>query len=215
MTGLAQQVRTLTREDHAAAETTPFVTELMGGRLGVSAYTRLAGQHYFIYEALEAAAAAQADDPVAGQFVALDLTRLPALKLDLSHLLGPEWRARIAPLPSVEAYRERLREVGAGWPAGFVAHHYTRYLGDLSGGQLVRKALQREYGLGEEGTAFYAFPGVAVGAVKRRYREMLDAAPWDEAERAGFVDEVSLAFRLNKAVFDELAEQAPAKPCAA
>jgi heme oxygenase (biliverdin-producing, ferredoxin) len=215
MTGLAQQVRTLTREDHEAAETTPFVTDLMGGRLGVPAYARLASQHYFIYEALEAAGDALADDPVAGRFVALDLRRLPALERDLSHLLGPSWRSDIAPLPSVVRYRERLREVGAGWPAGYVAHHYTRYLGDLSGGQLVRKALQREYGLGEDATAFYAFPGLAVGAVKRRYREMLDAAPWDEDERARFVDEVSRAFRHNKAVFDELAATAPAEPSAA
>ena len=102
--------------------------------------------------------------------------------------------------------------MGAGWPAGFVAHHYTRYLGDLSGGQLVRKALQREYGLGEEGTAFYAFPGVAVGAVKRRYREMLDAAPWDEAERARFVDEVSLRVPPQQGGLRQTWRRWPAKP---
>jgi heme oxygenase len=215
MTGLAHEVRTLTRADHEAAETTPFVTELIGGRLGVAAYARLASQHYFIYEALEAAGAAQADDPVAGPFVALGLHRLPSLERDLAHLLGDGWRTRIAPLPSVRRYADRLREVGEGWPAGFVAHHYTRYLGDLSGGQLVRKALQREYGLGDDGTAFYAFPGLAVGAVKRRYREMLDAAAWDEAERARFVQEVSYAFRLNKDVFEELAAEERVKPTAA
>src|SRR5918997_2454519 len=108
MTGLAHEVRTLTREDHEAAETTPFVTALMSGRLGVAAYPRLASQHYFIYEALEGAGAAQADDPVAGPFVALDLHRLPSLKRDLAHLLGDGWRSRIAPLSSVERYAERL-----------------------------------------------------------------------------------------------------------
>jgi heme oxygenase len=206
MTGLAERVRTVTRDDHAAAESTPFVTELMAGRLTVSAYARLASQHYFIYEALEEGGAALADDPAAAPFVALDLDRLPAIRRDLAFLLGPAWRAHFEPLPATAGYASRLREVAReGWAAGYVAHHYTRYLGDLSGGQLIRRALERGYGLGDEGTAFYAFPGIAAGAVKRRYRELLDAAPWDEPERDRFVAEVSLAFRLNKAVFDELA----------
>jgi heme oxygenase len=208
MTGLAQQVRTLTRADHAAAESTPFVTALMSGELSIAAYARLASQHYAIYGALESTGAALADDAVAGPFVALGLDRLPALRRDLAFLLGPGWTADLAVLPATAAYVDRLRAM-TSWPAGFVAHHYTRYLGDLSGGQLVRRSLERCYGLGAEGTEFYAFPGLAVGAVKRTYREMLDAAPWDVGERGRFVDEVSVAFRHNKAVFDALATLLP------
>ncbi len=39
--GLAARVRALTRADHEAAETTPFVSDLMAGRLDVAAYGRL------------------------------------------------------------------------------------------------------------------------------------------------------------------------------
>jgi heme oxygenase (biliverdin-producing, ferredoxin) len=203
--GLAARVRTLTRADHEAAETTPFVTELMAGRLDVAAYGRLASQHYFIYETLERAAEALRSDPVAGDFVALRLERLPALGADLRHLRGPHWRAEITPLPATRDYLARLRTVAFTDPPAFVAHHYTRYLGDLSGGQMVRRALRREYGLGAEGTRFYEFPGVAAGAVKRRYRELLDAAPWSAGEQDRFIDEVKRAFTHNRAVFEALA----------
>jgi heme oxygenase len=90
------------------------------------------------------------------------------------------------------------------WPAGFVAHHYTRYLGDLSGGQLMRRALRREYGLDGPGTRFYEFPGVDPRTFKQHYRHLLDTAPWDAVEQDRFLDEVSLAYRLNTAILDDL-----------
>ena len=203
--GLAARVRAFTRDDHEAAETTPFVTDLMAGRLDLAAFARLASQHYFIYEALEAASEVMAADPVAGDFVAFNLHRLPALGKDLRTLRGPDWRSTIAPLPATEAYVRRLREVAAASAPAFVAHHYTRYLGDLSGGQLVRRALEREYGVPHEATHFYDFPGVPIGAVKRRYRDLLDNAPWSAAEQEAFIAEVRTAFVLNKSVFDDLA----------
>jgi heme oxygenase len=203
--GLAARVRALTREDHEAAETTPFVTDLMAGRLDVAAYARLASQHFFIYETLEGAADAMRVDPVAGPFVAFGLGRLPSVSADLRHLRGAAWRSEIATLPATDHYLARLRSVAFTDAPSFVAHHYTRYLGDLSGGQLVRRALQREYGLGADGTRFYEFPGVSIGAVKRRYRELLDEAPWSASEQGRFIDEVKRAFVLNKAVFEGLA----------
>ncbi|GIF46722.1 heme oxygenase [Asanoa ferruginea] len=207
--GLAARVRALTRADHEAAETTSFVTDLMAGRLDVAAYAGLASQHYFIYEALERGGDALRTDPVAGDFVAFGLERLPSIAADLEHLVGPSWRAEITPLPATRDYLARL--AAATDPPSFVAHHYTRYLGDLSGGQLVRKALQREYDLGADGTRFYEFPGVAVGAVKRRYRELLDAAPWSATEQDRFIDEVRQAFALNRRVFEALATRRPAE----
>ncbi|MEV4618572.1 biliverdin-producing heme oxygenase [Asanoa sp. NPDC049573] len=202
--GLAARVRALTRADHEAAETTSFVTDLMAGRLDVAAYTRLASQHYFIYEALERGGDALRTDPVAGDFVGFGLERLPAIAADLHDLRGPSWRSEISPLPATRDYLTRLAAAASDPPA-YVAHHYTRYLGDLSGGQLVRKALRREYGLAADGTRFYEFPGVAIGAVKRRYRELLDAAPWSATEQDRFIDEVKRAFALNRAVFEALA----------
>ena len=204
--GLAARVREATLSDHAAAQSMAYFDALLDGRLGRAGYAALTAQLYFVYETLEDAAAAMRSDPVAGAFVFDELTRLPALTADLSYLLGPDWSERVAASAATAEYRARLRDVAFTWPAGFVAHHYTRYLGDLSGGQIMRRALVRQYGLGEGGTRFYRFSGVEPHALKKRYRELLDAVPWDVAEQDRFLDEVSRAYRLNIAVLDDLGE---------
>ncbi|WP_250544226.1 biliverdin-producing heme oxygenase [Canibacter zhuwentaonis] len=43
------------------------------------------------------------------------------------------------------------------WHAGIVAHHYTRYLGDLSGGQMIAKRIRSQHGLESDSVAFYEF----------------------------------------------------------
>lgn len=42
-----------------------FMTEFLGGRLGLDSYIRYTGQLWHIYRALEESAGALADDPVA------------------------------------------------------------------------------------------------------------------------------------------------------
>ena len=107
-----------------------------------------------------------------------------------------------------------LRATCFDWPGGFVAHHYVRYLGDLSGGQIIRRVLERVYGFADRfpdgpphaGVRFFVFDHLDNGVqFKKRYRALLDAAPWDDAERGRVIDEAILAFRLNAAVFDSLA----------
>ncbi|BCB86237.1 biliverdin-producing heme oxygenase [Phytohabitans suffuscus] len=202
--GFAARVREVTRSDHAAAQGMAYFDALLGGRLDRPGYTALTAQLFFVYETLEEAAGEMRADPVAGAFVADELARLPALVADLTHLVGADWPARVSASRPTSEYRARLREVAFTWPAGFVAHHYTRYLGDLSGGQVMRRALQREYGLEGPGTLFYEFPGVEPRAFKQRYRHLLDTAPWDAVEQDRFLDEVSLAYRLNTAMLDDL-----------
>jgi heme oxygenase len=202
--GFASRVRAVTRSDHAAAQGMAYFDALLNGRLDRDGYTALTAQLFFVYETLEEAATEMRDDPVAGPFVADELARLPALVADLTHLVGPDFPAHVSASKPTSEYRARLRDVAFTWPAGFVAHHYTRYLGDLSGGQLMRRALRREYGLDGPGTRFYEFPGVDPRTFKQHYRHLLDTAPWDAVEQDRFLDEVSLAYRLNTAILDDL-----------
>ncbi len=200
-------IRTATRAQHTVAEESAFMTDLLGGRLGVTAYLRYTEQLWFVYEALEAATARLAADPVAGPFIRPELDRLAELERDLAHLGGPDWRATAEPLPATDAYTSRIREVADGWPAGYVAHHYTRYLGDLSGGQVIRGIAERTWGFERkgDGVRFYVFDGIANPAeFKREYREALDALPVDEMERQRMVDECRRAFTLNTAMFRDL-----------
>jgi heme oxygenase len=163
-------------------------------------------QHYFIYEALELAGERMRQDPVASVFLSDKLTRLPALEADLEFLLGADWRERIVALPTTQRYVERIRQVGATWAGGFVAHHYTRYLGDLSGGIFIGRVMARRFGFETNGIGFYLFDDIAdPKAFKDVYREQLDAAPWDAAEQERVIDEVLLAYRFNTELFEDLA----------
>ncbi|BCB80915.1 biliverdin-producing heme oxygenase [Phytohabitans flavus] len=202
--GFASRVREVTRSDHAAAEGMAYFDALLSGRLDRAGYTALTVQLFFVYETLEEAATEMRADPVAGPFVADELARLPALVADLTYLIGTDWPAHAAASAPTSEYRARLRDVAFTWPAGFVAHHYTRYLGDLSGGQMMRRTIQREYGLDGPGTRFYEFPGLEPRAFKQNYRHLLDTAPWDAVEQERFLDEVALAYRLNTAMLDDL-----------
>jgi len=202
----SQALRERTRTVHQESEGAVFMQDLMSGKGSRDDYIHLLSQHYFIYEALEEAAERMADDPVAALFITPKLTRLPAIEADLEFLIGPDWRDRIHPLPSTLRYTARVREVGTGWPGGFVAHHYTRYLGDLSGGQIIRTLLQRQYGFETNGVGFYLFTEIAKPKVfKDVYRAQLDAVDWDDEERDRVIAEVALAFRFNTELFDDLA----------
>ncbi|GLY00753.1 MULTISPECIES: biliverdin-producing heme oxygenase [Actinoplanes] len=181
-----------------------FVDLLAAGALPMAAYAELAAQHWFIYETLEPAASAMADDPVAGRFVFPELVRLPALEADLRFLYGPRWQSRITALPATTTYCTRIRSAAFDRASGFVAHHCTRYLGDLSGGQWLGQAVVQAYGFRGEGHRFFVFDGVDPGMFRAHYRDRLNAAPWSHAEQDAFIDEVSAAYRLNVDVLDEL-----------
>jgi heme oxygenase len=204
---LSTRLRAGTRADHDMAQGSGFLDELAAGRLPRDAYADLAAQHWFIYESLEQAALTMIDDPIAGEFVLPELTRLPALSSDLGFLIGPDWRRRITALPATTAYTARLGEVAFDQPPAFIAHHYTRYLGDLSGGQYLGPAIARSYRLNGDGHRFFVFPGIRPPAFRTRYRALLDEISWTAAEEKLFLAEVSEAYRLNIAVLADLKER--------
>ncbi|MEU5716691.1 biliverdin-producing heme oxygenase [Streptomyces sp. NPDC020403] len=202
-------IRTASQEQHTEAESSAFMSGLLGGRLGVEAYTRYTEQLWFVYRALEDGAEALREDPVAGPFIQAELMRADELERDLAHLRGAGWRTGLAPLPATAAYAERVAACARNWPAGYVAHHYTRYLGDLSGGQIIRGTAERTWGFARkgDGVRFYVFEHIAnPAAFKRRYRELLDAVDADDVEKRRIVDECGRAFALNTAVLRELGE---------
>ncbi|MFF3854350.1 heme oxygenase (biliverdin-producing) [Micromonospora sp. NPDC002575] len=205
------RLRAASQGAHAAAEGQRYVTALVAGDVDLAGYVDLVVQHHALYRALESAAEAMRDDPLAGPFVDDALTRLPALEADLAHLVGPDWARRSAPHPATLAYADRIRAVGVTSPERFIAHHYTRYLGDLSGGRHIGRAVARRYGLSAQaGAGFYAFDRITrPKAYKDAYRARLDALPLDPAAEAALLEEVLLAYRHNTAVFAALARHVP------
>ncbi|MEW2101402.1 biliverdin-producing heme oxygenase [Streptomyces sp. SID4956] len=212
MDSFSTLIRTASHEQHMEAETSTFMTDLLGGRLGVDAYARYTEQLWFVYEALESGAQDLASDRVAGPFVRPELFRLAALERDLEHQRGPDWRATLTALPATRVYADRVATVARAWPAGYIAHHYTRYLGDLSGGQIIRDKAERTWGFARkgDGVRFYVFEGISnPAAFKREYRALLDAVAVDDLEKQRIVAECKRAFSLNSDVFRALGEEFP------
>ncbi|GAA3356417.1 heme oxygenase (biliverdin-producing) [Saccharopolyspora gregorii] len=207
----AARLRSGTRADHDHVQSLPFLRTLLAGELEADAYAVMLGQHYFAYSVLEQAADAMRSDVVAGPFVSERLRRLPHLETDLHYYLGPDWREVIAPSAATERYCARLREVCFDWPGGFVAHHYTRCLADLSGGKLIRSAMRRSLDPPDgKGFAFLTFDDVPSSAgVRNAYRLLLDTAGWDEREQRRIIAEVRLAYHLNTEVFADLGSRLP------
>lgn len=197
-TRFSEQIRAATWGDHGKAEHASYMDELTGGRLTQYEYAEMVVQMWFVYGALERSGAALAADPAVAPFLDPALLRTAALEADLEVLLGEDWRADATPTVETEAYVARLEEV-ASWPGGFVAHHYTRYMGDLSGGQFIGRLVSRLYELTPEaGAAFYDFAAIDdAKAFKEIYRERLDAAPFDDAERLRVIDEIHAAYAFN------------------
>jgi heme oxygenase len=209
-TAFSTLIRTASHEQHTEAESTTFMGDMLGGKLGVEAYTRYTEQLWFVYEALESAAPGLAGDPVAGPFIQPELMRLAALERDLEHLRGPGWRSTLTALPATEAYAARVAACARTWAGGYVAHHYTRYLGDLSGGQIIRDRAEKTWGFARkgDGVRFYVFEEITnPAAFKRGYRELLDRVRADDLEKQRIVSECKRAFALNTAVFLALGEE--------
>lgn len=196
------ELRERTLPDHGEAEGATLMAELMAGTLDPARLGDMLAQHLVLYRALEATGERLAGDPVVAPFLSPALLRVPVLERDVAGLLGAEAVARPAVLPSTAAYAARI-EATVDWPAGFVAHHYTRYLGDLSGGQHIGRALARLYP--DLSVGFYDFPAIdSPKAFKDAYRARLDVAPWGAEERDRVVEEVRAAYALNTALFAEL-----------
>ncbi len=199
-TSLSGLLRTGSQAEHTAAEGSSFMSELMAGRIDEAGYAHFLGLLRRVYEALETTAAELKDDPIASAVIDPAIERLAAIDTDLDH-----WGRTQHDSPATDAYVARIRQ-SSSWGGLFVAHHYTRYLGDLSGGQAIGRIIGREFGLVDGvGTAFYAFDAVPKPKLyKDAYRARLDALPLDDAERLRVLDEVKAVFALNGGIFAEM-----------
>lgn len=211
-TPLSQALRDETSRAHAGAEGSDFMTRLMAGELSAQAVAALTGQLWFVYEALERAVRAVAETPIAGAVADPRLERRDALELDLAEMLGARWRDEVRILPATARYVARLESLDSpGAAPEIVAHHYVRYLGDVSGGQVIAARLGALYGVDPDALHFYDFTAIGkIPPYRTAYREALDGLVLSEVQRAGLIAEAQEAFAFNSGVFAELSARFPA-----
>lgn len=203
---LATQLREGTKKSHSMAENVGFVKCFLKGVVEKNSYRKLVANLYFVYGAMEEEMERLKNDPIVAAIYFPELNRKKSLEQDLYYYYGPNWREEISLSPAGQAYVARIHEVAANDPELLVAHSYTRYLGDLSGGQILKKIAQNAMNLNEgEGTAFYTFADIAdEKAFKNNYRQAMNDLPIDQTTAQRIVDEANAAFGMNMKMFKEL-----------
>jgi heme oxygenase (biliverdin-producing, ferredoxin) len=201
---LSMELREATADVHRQAESSAFVERFTGGTVDRAIHSRHLRALHPVYAALEDGLTRHRDDTRIGTFFLPQLWRKGALEEDLRYLLGDDWR-RHPPVPAAVRYAGHLTALTTGTPLLLVSHAYVRYLGDLSGGQMLRRLAAQNLGLEQDGLHFYDFPEIAsAGAFKNDFRRRLDNLTLDDGERRLVVDEAGEAFRLNSAIFAQL-----------
>ena len=87
-----------------------------------------------------------------------------------------------------------------------MAHAYTRYMGDLSGGQILKRIAENAMNLSDgEGVAFYNFLKIQDdNKFKKMYKNQLNELPLTQSQISNIISEANIAFTLNMKIFQEL-----------
>jgi len=203
---LAAQLREGTKKSHTMAENTGFVSCFLKGVVDKLSYRKLVADLYFVYEAMEEEMHRLKDHPVLAPIAFEQLDRRQALEEDLIFYFGADWRNQVETSPAAKEYVARIREIAQSSPELLVGHHYTRYLGDLSGGQILKTIAQKAMNNPtDDGLHFYVFPQIEdEKAFKTTYRSAMDELPIDQPMADRIVEEANHAFHLNMKMFQEL-----------
>ena len=126
----------------------------------------------------------------------------------MEYYYGSDWKDEVEPFEVTKRYLARLRQLSEEEPVLMIAHQYTRYMGDVGGGQIIKRVLKKYYNLsGTEGIRFYEFDNIPnLGEFKTRYRNGLDSLQLDKEDANRMVSESLIAFQFHVKLFVQLAD---------
>ena len=187
-----------TRSLHVEAERTGTVRDLLRGEATPDDYILLLRNLLPAYQAMERGLERHRGSPGLGALAGYRLDRAPAIEADLVALCGACWSDDIPLLGAGDVYAKRIARAAEGDGARLIAHAYTRYLGDLSGGQILQRLLARSLGLRPAELTFYDFPRFSdLAGLKADYRKALDQAGALAPDPGAVVEEGAIAFSMN------------------
>jgi heme oxygenase len=196
------RLRRETAPDHNNAESDDVMIRLLRGELPLSLYLELVAQLQAVYHSLEECARQMSTDPRIGAFMDQALNRVDSLAVDRQEI-----ERRLATtagdiLPATREFCARIETVSRDQPLLLLAHHYTRYLGDLSGGIMIGRSVDKNFGFGGgPGVTWFQFPLIDdIDAYKNAYRARLDSLEMTEEEADQFVAEAHMSYALNGAM---------------
>ncbi|ABM72988.1 Heme oxygenase [Prochlorococcus marinus str. MIT 9515] len=205
---LAGQLREGTKKSHTMAENTGFVACFLKGVVEKKSYRKLISDLYFVYQAMEEEIErlVKEEHPVIKPIGFKSLFRTETLENDLKFYFGDDWKNEINISKSAEEYVKRIHLVAQTSPELLVGHHYTRYIGDLSGGQILKKIAKKALNLdGNNGLNFYEFKNIGdEKKFKEEYSKTLNQLPINQTIADEIIDEANKAFTYNMKMFKEL-----------
>ena len=203
---LSKNLKEGTRKSHRAAENVHFVKNFIKGKINKKIYKHMVASLWYVYTALEDELRKNKDHPIYSSLhFPAQLERQSSLEEDLKYYFGND----DIPSPSecTKSYVARIRQIGRDTPELLVAHAYTRYLGDLSGGRVLMRVAKKamELPADGQGTSFYRFDMISsANSFKKKYRTLLDTTTVDKVTADKIVAEANVAFVMNMRVFEEL-----------
>lgn len=198
MSGLADALRARTQSLHLQAERSGVMRSILRRRADVHRYTLLLRNLWPVYAQLEQELTRHGTSAGIAEIAIADVYRAPAIAADLNALCGPSWRQSLPMLPAGERYVNRIVAAGRDDAARLVGHAYTRYLGDLNGGRILRRILAESLGLEQRALNFFAYPRIAdLDRFRPDYRQAFDRAGDAIGRIDQVIDEACTAFRLN------------------
>lgn len=209
--GLVSALYVRTKALHTEAERSGIVVDILKGEASREDYVLFLRNLLPAYRELEAGLARHAGSSVLGELATYRLDRAPAIEADLETLTGPGWTTRIPLLPTAEVYAAKIADAASGDGSRLVAHAYTRYLGDLNGGQILSRLLAKALDLKPNELSFYDFSKFSdPEALKTDYRLAIDRAGDTVSDFPGVIEEGALAFSLNIALAEAVQQAAGA-----
>jgi heme oxygenase (biliverdin-producing, ferredoxin) len=195
---LMEALRERTRALHVEAERSGVIHELLQGRADRHAYAVLLRNLLPVYREMELGLERHRDSPGLGEIAQPAVYRSAALESDLDALCGPTWQRMLPQLPAAGRYASLVAAAARGDGTRLIGHAYVRYLGDLSGGQILRRLLARSLSLQPQQLTFYEFADIAkLDEFKAGYRAALDRAALAVRDGESIIAEAEAAFRLN------------------
>ena len=217
--GLALMLDDGTRKSHSMAQNSAFVTGFFKGLASRESYKALLTSLYFVYTAMEDAMADTTTDDRVKMMDDDVLRRVPSLQQDLNYFYNTsnnnndddddnEWQNEIQPSLATQAYVSRIRQIAQNPELSYLllAHQYTRYLGDLFGGQMMGGMASKSLELTEDnGVAFYKFDNIpdTTDYITSWYTR-LNQLELTQEQKDNIIEEANYVFDLNIGILQEL-----------
>ncbi|GGI83273.1 biliverdin-producing heme oxygenase [Legionella impletisoli] len=183
---------------HLQVEQHPWVIQLLNGRLSISNYGLLLYLLLEVYETFESNLSYGSKHVLYRE----ELLRTEKIKQDLkilSDLIDFNSLKNSILVNPYAIYLKNETQLET-----WVGHFYTRYFGDIQGGQIIKRNLKINYNLPEEALTFYDF-----SAFKKRYpegihylRAMINEIPFSTQQKTSVLSESKKSFLLSSQLMD-------------